>query len=131
VKTAFLLQQYTFKNPVVYGMIIYMTAFQIQVFEQVKKIPSGRLATYVSIARAIGKPSAMQAVGNALRSNEKSFITCSNQQGAIPCHRVVKNDGQLGGFNAGAQAKQRLLEAEQHSIENGRIVEFSKKLMTW
>lgn len=83
-----------------------VTPFQRRVYEAVLKIPKGQVRTYAEIARAIGRPKAARAVGQALKRNRWAP--------AIPCHRVVASDGTLGGYSAagGLQAKRRLLRRE-------------------
>jgi methylated-DNA-[protein]-cysteine S-methyltransferase len=84
-----------------------MGSFDRTVLEACAKIPFGRTLTYAQLARTIGHPSAARAVGNALARNPIPLI--------IPCHRVLRSDGALGGFSAiGSTAlKQRLLDFEQ------------------
>ena len=79
-----------------------LTPFQQAVLAACAKIPKGQTRTYSQIAREIGRPNAARAVGNALGKNPVAPI--------IPCHRVVRSDGKLGGYSAkGGQAKKRLL----------------------
>ncbi len=80
------------------------TDFEISVLEETRKIPYGKTKTYSDIAKAIGKPKAARAVGNALRKNRTPIL--------IPCHRVIKSDGTLGGFSMGLEWKRKLLEME-------------------
>jgi methylated-DNA-[protein]-cysteine S-methyltransferase len=77
--------------------------FTQQVYKIVKKIPKGKVLTYQEVARKAGAPGAYRAVGNILNKN---FDT------TIPCHRVVRSDGKLGGYNRGANKKLKLLRAE-------------------
>lgn len=77
--------------------------FKEQVFSIVKKIPKGKVLTYKEVAKRIGKPSAYRAVGNVLNKN-------FNPQ--IPCHRVIRSDGKLGGYNRGLRAKLLKLKSE-------------------
>ncbi|OGN18882.1 MAG: hypothetical protein A3F25_00120 [Candidatus Yanofskybacteria bacterium RIFCSPHIGHO2_12_FULL_45_19b] len=81
-----------------------MTDFQKQVYAIVAKIKSGQTATYAEIAQQIGRPRAYRAVGNAL--NKNPFM------GTVPCHRVIKSNGEIGGYAKGTKAKQRLLKKE-------------------
>lgn len=80
-----------------------MTNFQKRVYQVVKKIPKGKVVTYKEVAKAIGKPRACRAVGNALNKN-----TDLN----VPCHRVIRSDGSLGGYRKGARKKIELLKKE-------------------
>lgn len=80
------------------------TAFQKSVWKAMSKIPYGRTKTYGEIAKAIGKPKAVRAVGSACGKNPLLVL--------VPCHRVVGSSG-LGGFSAGVEAKKLLLAQEQ------------------
>ena len=80
------------------------TDFQRRVYEETRAIPSGEVRTYGEIARAIGKPGASRAVGNALGRNPACVV--------IPCHRVVAANGGLGGFTGGLRWKRALLRLE-------------------
>ncbi len=84
------------------------TNFQIQVWRALLRIPFGGLATYQSLANAIGRPTAARAVGNALGNNPVGYL--------IPCHRVLRETGELGGFRWGLERKKVLLgwEASQN-----------------
>ena len=78
--------------------------FTEKVFEAVKKIPKGKTATYKMIALAAGSPNAYRAVGNILNKNFNPDI---------PCHRVIRSDGKIGGYNRGILKKKSLLRIEQ------------------
>lgn len=80
------------------------TAFERRVYEATRRIPFGKVATYGQIAKAIGKPKAPRAVGQALGKNPIAIV--------IPCHRVVASDGSLGGFTGGLSWKRKLLRHE-------------------
>ncbi|OGN13550.1 MAG: 6-O-methylguanine DNA methyltransferase [Candidatus Yanofskybacteria bacterium RIFCSPHIGHO2_02_FULL_43_15c] len=82
-----------------------MTKFQEKVYKAVSKIPKGETRSYVQIAKAIGHPKAYRAVGNAL--NKNLFL------GVVPCHRVVRSNGQPGGYVLGTKKKIQLLQAEE------------------
>lgn len=86
------------------------TVFQRRVYEAVLRIPRGQVRTYAQIARAIGRPKAARAVGQALRRNRWAP--------AIPCHRVIASDGTLGGYSGrgGLVRKRRLLAAERAAV---------------
>src|SRR2546427_7613689 len=83
---------------------IRATAFQRQVWEALRKIPYGRTRSYAEVARAIGRPRATRAVARACASNPAALV--------IPCHRVVKSNGDLGGYRWGMERKQALLRQE-------------------
>lgn len=91
-----------------------MTVFDNQVYRIVKSIPKGRVQSYKWVARKIGRPKAYRAVGNALNKNPWPII--------VPCHRVVKSDGSLGGFAKGTGAKLKLLTAEGLTLKKIRDI---------
>ena len=82
------------------------TDFQISVWKELLKIPRGRTKTYKEIAVAIGRPNSSRAVANACAQNPYAPD--------VPCHRVVRSDGSLGGYSAegGIKRKRQLLEME-------------------
>ena len=80
------------------------TAFQEAVWRELRKIPAGETRSYAEIAAAIGQPKAVRAVGSANGDNHVAVL--------IPCHRVIRSDGSLGGYAGGLDRKQKLLEAE-------------------
>ncbi len=87
-------------------------SFQDEVFKTVKKIPRGRVTTYQQIARALNTR-AYRAVGQALKSNKNPLV---------PCHRVIKSSGELGGFRGKQTPKKaKLLRSEGIRIKNNRI----------
>ncbi|MEK7464689.1 MAG: MGMT family protein [Patescibacteria group bacterium] len=90
-----------------------MKSFSEKVYETIRKIPRGKVATYTSVASAIRSPRAMRAVGNALNKNPYAPET--------PCHRVVRSDGSVGGYASGTAKKQRLLEKEGVEIVDFKI----------
>lgn len=81
-----------------------LTDFQKSVYHVVAGISRGATMTYAQVASAIGRPRAVRAVGNALHKNP--FAP------RVPCHRVIKSDGSIGGFALGAKAKITLLRRE-------------------
>jgi AraC family transcriptional regulator of adaptative response/methylated-DNA-[protein]-cysteine methyltransferase len=83
------------------------TAFQQRVWQALRKIPSGTTATYTEIAKRIGAPRAVRAVGRACGTNPIAV--------AIPCHRVVRRDGALSGYRWGVERKRELLRREAQS----------------
>lgn len=78
--------------------------FSQRVLQIVKQIPRGTTLTYQQVAQRAGKPKAYRAVGNILHANYNP---------TIPCHRVIRSDGKLGGYNRGIRRKQNLLKQEQ------------------
>ena len=81
------------------------TAFQCRVWQELLRIPYGSTRTYGEIARAIGQPGAARAVGHACGTNPVPLV--------IPCHRVVRGSGHLGGYGLGIERKRALLEQEK------------------
>lgn len=80
------------------------TAFQLRVWQELRRIPPGETRTYAQIAAAIGRPAAARAVARACASNPVAL--------AVPCHRVVRKDGGLGGYRWGVDRKRELLVRE-------------------
>ena len=82
------------------------TKFQLKIWGFLKKIPKGTVKTYSEIARAVGKPLAVRAVANAIAKNPYPI--------QIPCHRVIRSDGSLGGYSGigGVKKKKNLLRKE-------------------
>jgi methylated-DNA-[protein]-cysteine S-methyltransferase len=93
------------------------TTFEKEVYSACSRIPKGRVSTYSAIARTIGKPAASRAVGNALNRNPYR---------EVPCHRVVRSDGTVGGFAHGTARKAEMLRREGLSIKNGKVADFGK-----
>jgi AraC family transcriptional regulator of adaptative response/methylated-DNA-[protein]-cysteine methyltransferase len=84
---------------------IQATAFQRRVWTHLQTLPFGETQSYAQVAKAIGKPTAARAVARACASNRIAF--------AIPCHRVVRGNGDMGGYRWGTGRKKTLLEMEQ------------------
>ncbi|HZZ99254.1 MAG TPA: MGMT family protein, partial [Candidatus Paceibacterota bacterium] len=112
-----------------------ITQFEKQVYDVVRRIPKGKTMTYAQVAAAIGRPRAMRAVGNALNKNpypfpidgggrsEQAQSAVASEVGRgrakskplsklVPCHRVVRSDGSIGGFASGSEKKLKLLKKE-------------------
>jgi AraC family transcriptional regulator of adaptative response/methylated-DNA-[protein]-cysteine methyltransferase len=83
------------------------TAFQRRVWQALQQIPVGTTASYADIAKEIGMPKAARAVAQACGANTLAV--------AIPCHRVIRNDGTLSGYRWGVERKRALLEREAHA----------------
>ena len=82
------------------------TEFQIEVWKELSKIPKGEVRTYKQIAKSIGKPKSSRAVANACAKNPYPIV--------IPCHRVIRSDGTVGGYSGhgGIKRKKELLQKE-------------------
>ncbi len=85
------------------------TAFQQRVWRELQRIPRGETITYAELAARIGSPKAVRAVGTACGSNPVAVV--------VPCHRVVRADGSLGGYAWGLERKARLLRSERRTAE--------------
>jgi AraC family transcriptional regulator of adaptative response/methylated-DNA-[protein]-cysteine methyltransferase len=81
------------------------TAFQAQVWRALQKIPPGRTTSYSEIAAALGRPRAVRAVARAIASNNVALL--------VPCHRVVRSDGELSGYRWGVERKRELIARER------------------
>ncbi len=81
------------------------TAFQHRVWSELRRIPYGQTRTYAQVAQAIGRPSAVRAVARACATNPAALV--------IPCHRVVRSDGSLGGYRWGIARKVSILDKER------------------
>ncbi len=95
-------------------LVLRGTNFQIKVWEALLRIPSGSLVTYEKVAAAIGLPSAARAVGQAIGRNPLAVI--------IPCHRVIRKDGEIGSYRYGSARKKALLGWEFARREGGALV---------
>lgn len=78
--------------------------FAEKVLKVVSKIPCEKVMTYAQVAKAAGRPKAYRAVGNILNKNPRPIV--------VPCHRVVKSSGEVGGYVGGARKKRKLLREE-------------------
>jgi len=95
--------------------------FRESVLNIVKQIPKGKLMTYGEIARELtGSVHAARAVGQAVAANPYPVV--------VPCHRVVRSDGDIGGYSSGVEKKIRLLSAEGVEIREGKVVNLREKL---
>jgi O-6-methylguanine DNA methyltransferase len=90
------------------------TPFERSVYRELTRIPYGETRTYAEVARAIGRPKAVRAVGAANAANPVSLV--------IPCHRVVRTGGKLGGYGGGVELKARLLAMEGARAGDGRLL---------
>jgi methylated-DNA-[protein]-cysteine S-methyltransferase len=83
--------------------------FKKKVLKVVRRIKKGKVMTYKEVAKLAGSPKAFRAVGNILNKNEDP---------GIPCHRVIRSDGNIGGYRKGAKKKAALLKRESAIIKN-------------
>ncbi len=89
-----------------------MTSFQEEVYKVVRKIPKGRIMSYKSVAKKAGRPLSWRAVGNILNRH---------QEPGLPCHRVIRSNGKIGGYRRGVRKKTLLLKKEGIIIKNDRV----------
>jgi methylated-DNA-[protein]-cysteine S-methyltransferase len=89
------------------------TPFRLKVWQALRQIPRGQVRSYAAIARAVGSPRALRAVGGANGKNPIAIV--------VPCHRVVEANMQLGGYTGGVRFKRYLLELEGARIEAERV----------
>lgn len=90
-------------------LLLRGTSFQIKVWQAAMQIPAGKTITYKELAEHIGLPKTFRAVANALGQNKIAYL--------IPCHRVIRTDGGLGGYKWGIERKKKLLEIEKQSFK--------------
>lgn len=91
------------------------TAFQTRVWEELRRIPYGATRSYAKVAEAIGQPTATRAVARACATNPVALVT--------PCHRVVREGGQLGGYRWGIERKEKLLAMERAGAKGQDMAE--------
>jgi O-6-methylguanine DNA methyltransferase len=92
-----------------------VSRFAAKVYELTSRVPRGKVTTYGTIAKKMGRPNASRAVGAALRANPTPIV--------VPCHRVVKGDGGLAGYGGakGVGRKAELLRKEGVAVKDGRV----------
>jgi AraC family transcriptional regulator of adaptative response/methylated-DNA-[protein]-cysteine methyltransferase len=109
-KAVFNADKWSREQPV--RLVMIGTDFDVRVWETLLKIPMGCAVSYTDIARHIGQPSASRAVGSAVGRNPISFV--------VPCHRVLRGDGSLGGYHWGLTRKRALIGWETGRVTAGR-----------
>ncbi|MDR2191577.1 MAG: MGMT family protein [Endomicrobium sp.] len=89
--------------------------FYVKVWKACADIPAGKTLTYAKLAAKIGSPNAARAVGTALSKNPFAPI--------VPCHRVIRSDGKMGGFSAagGIKLKEKMLKYEKETMKNAKL----------
>lgn len=100
------------EKPVPMSVFVRGTNFQIAVWRALLAIPGGRLTSYGDVARAIGRPRAVRAVGSAVGANPCAFL--------IPCHRVIRGNGEIGGYRWGLTRK-RAINAWEAAVTDGML----------
>ena len=95
-------------KPVALPLAVYGTNFQVQVWRALLELEPGSTVTYSALARKIGCPDSARAVGNAVGANPIAWV--------IPCHRVLRAGGQLGGYRWGVARKQMIRRWEERRV---------------
>lgn len=90
------------------------TAFQVRVWQALRRIPRGAVRSYAGIATDVGSPRGMRAVGMANAANPVAIV--------VPCHRVVESKFRLGGYTGGLDIKRHLLELEGVRVDAGKVI---------
>ena len=109
IRQIFATEEWRAEQPV--RLVLIGSDFEIRVWEALLKVPMGRAVTYADIARHLGQPTASRAVGSAVGRNPVSFV--------VPCHRVLRTDGNLGGYHWGLTRKRALIGWEKGRISGG------------
>ena len=91
-------------------------SFEKKIYKKLLEVPEGKITTYGELAKAVGFRNGQRAVGKIMNKNPYPVI--------IPCHRVVKSDGTVGGYAFGEQIKINMLKKEGIKIQNGKILDW-------
>lgn len=91
-----------------------------KIYKKLLEVPKGKITTYGELAKAVGLKNGQRAVGKIMNKNPYPVI--------IPCHRVVKSDGKIGGYAYGEEIKSDMLTREGIVIKNGKILDLKNKI---
>lgn len=91
-----------------------------KVYKKLIQVPEGKVTTYGELSKAVGLKNGQRVIGQIMKKNPYPVI--------IPCHRVVKSDGKVGGYAYGDIIKTSMLKKEGIQIQNGKIIDWKKKL---
>ena len=91
----------------------------IRVYKKLLRVPKGKITTYGELSKAVGLKNGQRAIGMIMKKNPFPVI--------VPCHRVVKSDGKIGGYVYGERVKSRMLVNEGIKIKDGKIIDFDKE----
>ena len=91
----------------------------IKVYRKLLQVTKGKVTTYGDLAKAVGLKNGQRFIGTIMKKNPYPAI--------IPCHRVVKSDGKIGGYSYGEKVKLKMLEKEGIKIKDGKIIDFDKE----
>ena len=89
------------------------------VYKKLLQVPKGKVTTYGELAKAVGLKNGQRTIGTIMRNNPFPVI--------VPCHRVVKSDGRIGGYVYGERVKSQMLTKEGIKIKDGKIIDFDKE----
>ncbi len=90
------------------------------VYKKLLRVPKGKITTYGELAKAVGLKNGQRAIGRIMNKNPFPVI--------IPCHRVVNSNGKIGGYAYGKDVKNKMLTKEGTEIQNGKILDFEKRI---
>ena len=90
-----------------------------RVYKKLLQVPRGKITTYGELSKAVGLKNGQRAIGMIMKKNPFPVI--------VPCHRVVKSDGKVGGYVYGERVKSRMLVNEGIKIKDGKIIDFDKE----
>ena len=90
-----------------------------RVYKKLLHVPKGKITTYGELSKAVGLKNGQRAIGMIMKKNPFPVI--------VPCHRVVKSDGKIGGYVYGERVKSKMLEKEGIKIKDGKIIDFAKE----
>jgi len=90
------------------------------VYKKLLQVPKGQITTYGELAKAVGLKNGQRAIGRIMNKNPYPVI--------IPCHRVVNSNGKIGGYAYGKDVKTNMLTKEGIVIQNGKILDFEKRI---
>ncbi len=97
-----------------------MNRLDQKVYLKLISVPKGRVTTYGELAKAVGLKNGQRVIGQIMNRNPFPVV--------IPCHRVVKSDGKMGGFFYGENVKKKMLSNEGVKIQNGKILDWEKTI---
>ncbi|PIY88306.1 MAG: cysteine methyltransferase [Nitrosopumilales archaeon CG_4_10_14_0_8_um_filter_34_8] len=91
-----------------------------KIYKKLLEVPKGKITTYGELAKAVGLKNGQRAVGKIMNKNPYPVI--------IPCHRVIKSDGKIGGYAYGEEIKSNMLAREGIAIKNGKILDLENTI---
>ena len=91
-----------------------------KIYKKLSEVPKGKITTYGELAKAVGMKNGQRAVGRIMNKNPYPVI--------IPCHRVIKSDGKVGGYAYGEEIKLNMLTKEGIKIKNGKILDLENRI---